>query len=418
MAILRVLSSDIRSPMAVAACRNPRDPGFPSTRHDRTISRHVRDEDEGDHSAMTGRRDGWWLLITIALAVALFGTVTALLLSLDRTTSVSESIRTGGLVSAAVVALYALWLNDRRRRVEESRHDLERRSNEQARERVADERFARAVELLGHDADQVRVGAVHALAGLARSRPSYVQTVLDVICSYLRRPFDHPGYAHNRTGARPQWEAADERDADQERQVRLAAQRVISELLLDRRQEGDKLPDLDLTGALLDYLDLSGKAIGRLVLRDAQLYGTTRLTRTEITGEAWFTRAVSYGRLECDNVVFRDRSNFPHLIAHDRVSFEGAHFQQGAVFLSSEFHGPVTLAGSVFDKSVDLRRTVFRGDLDLRCTLPNPVRPGTGGMTVAPGCDVHLPDGWVVRNDGRIDLNGAPEIQPRRTEIK
>jgi hypothetical protein len=367
---------------------------------------------------MMGRRDGWWLLITIGLAVALFGTVTALLLSLDWTTSVSESIRTGGLVSAAVVALYALWLNDRRRRIEESRHDLERRSNEQAREQVADERFARAVELLGHEADQVRVGAVHALAGLARSRPSYVQTVLDVICSYLRRPCDHPDYVHNRTGARPQWEAADERDADQERQVRLAAQRVISELLLDHRQDGDKLPDLDLTGALLDYLDLSGKAIGRLVLRDAQLYGTTRLARTEINGEAWFTRAVSYGQLECDNVVFRGRSNFPHLIAHDRVSFEAAHFQQGAVFLSSEFHGPVTLAGSVFDKSVDLRRAVFRGDLNLRCTLPSPVRPGTGGMTVAPGCDVHLPDGWVVCNDGRIDLNGAPEIQPRRTEIK
>ena len=367
---------------------------------------------------MTGRRDGWWLLITILLAVALFGTVTALLLTLDRTTSVSESIRTGGLVSAAIVALYALWLNDRRRRVEESRHDLERHSNEQAQERVADERFARAVELLGHEADQVRVGAVHALAGLARSRSSYVQTVLDVICSYLRRPFDHPDYVHNRIGAHAQWDAADERDADQERQVRLAAQRVLSELLLDRCQEGDKLPDLDLTGALLDYLDLSGKAIGRLVLRDAQLHGTTRLARTEINGEAWLTRAVSYGRLECDNVVFRGRSNFHHLIAHDRVSLEGAHFQQGAVFLSSEFHGPVTLAGSAFDKSVDLRRTMFRSDLDLRCTLPNPVRPGTGGMTVAPDCDVALPDGWVVRNDGRIDLNGAPEIEPRRTEIK
>lgn len=367
---------------------------------------------------MTDRRDGWWLLITIALAVALFGTVTALLLSLDRTTSASESIRTGGLVSAAVVALYALWLNDRRRKVEESRHDLERRSNEQARERVADERFARAVELLGHEADQVRVGAVHALAGLARSRPSYVQTVLDVICSYLRRPFDHPDYSHNRTGAHARWEAADERDANQEKQVRLAAQRVISELLPDRRQDGGKLPDLDLTGALLDYLDLSSKAIGRLVLRDAQLHGTTRLTATEINGEVWLTRAVSYGRLECDNAVFRGRSNFPHLIARDRVSFEGAHFQQGAVFLSSEFHGPVTLAGSVFDKSVDLRRTVFRGDLDLRCTLPSPVRPGTGGMTVAPGRGVALPDGWVVRHDGRIDLDGASEIQPRPTEVK
>jgi hypothetical protein len=277
---------------------------------------------------------------------------------------------------------------------------------------VADERFARAVELLGHDADQVRVGAVHALAGLARSRPSYLQTVLDVICSYLRRPFDHPDYVQNRTGERPRWEPVDERDADRERQVRLAAQRVIGELLLNRRQEDGKLPDLDLTGALLDYIDLSGTAIGRLVLRDAQLHGTTRLNTTEITGEAWLTRAVSYGRLECDNVVFRGRSNFPHLIAHDRVSFEGAHFQHGAVFLSSKFYGPVTLAGSTFDKSVDLRRTVFRGDLDLRCQLPSPVRPGTAGMTVDSGRDVHLPDGWTVHNDGRIGRNVAPEAQP------
>ena len=349
-------------------------------------------------------RRGWWLVITMLLAGALFGTVTALLLLLDRTASVSESIRTGGLASAAVVALYALWLSDRRRRVEESHHELERRSGEQDRERVADERFARAVELLGHEADQVRVGAVHVLAGLARSRSSYVQTVLDVICSYLRRPFDHPDYVQNRTGARPQWEPADERDADRERQVRLAAQRVLTELLLECRQEDGELPDLDLTGALLDYLDLSGTVIGRLLLRDAQLHGTTRLSKTEIDGEAWFTRAVSYGRLECDHMVFRDRSNFPHLVAYDRVSFAGAHFQHGAVFLSAEFSGPVTLAGSTFDKSVDLRHAVFHGDLDLRCQLPSPVRPGTGGMTVDPGRDVRLPDGWTVRNDGRISL--------------
>lgn len=387
------------------------------TRHDQADPHEARTK--GDPSTMRERWDGWWLVITLLLAVGLFGAVTAVLLSLDRTTSVSESIRTGGLVSAAVVALYALWLNDCRRRVEESRHDLERRSNEQDRERVADERFARAVELLGHEADQVRVGAVHALAGLARSRSSYVQTVLDVICSYLRRPFDHPDYVRNRTGERAHWEPADERDADRERQVRLAAQRVISELLLDRCQDGGKLPDLDLTGALLDYIDLSGTAIGQLVLRDAQLHGTTRLSRTEINGEAWFTRAVSYGRLDCDNVVFRDRSNFPHLIAHDRVSFEGAHFQYGAVFLSSEFYGPVTLAGSTFDKAVDLRRTVFRSDLDLRCQLPSPVRPGTGGMTVDPGRDVHLPAGWTVHIDGRIGRNDAPEPNrdgPRSTD--
>jgi hypothetical protein len=366
----------------------------------------------GELGEVRGSRDGWWLVITMLLAVVVFGAVTALLVSLDPTTSRSEAIQTGGLASAAVVALYALWLNDRKQRVEESRHELERRSNEHDRARVADERFARAVELLGHEADQVRVGALYELAGLARSWPSYSQTVLDVICSYLRRPFDHPDYVKSRTGERPRWERADEQDADRERQVRLAAQRVISELVPDCHQEPHTLPDLDFTGALMDYIDLSGKAIGQLVLRDAQLHGATRFSATEINGDVWFTRAVSYGRLDCDNAVFRGRSNFPHLTAHDRVSFEGAHFQQGAVFLSAEFHGPVTLAASTFDKSVDLRRTVFRSDLDLRCQLPRPVRPGTGGMTVNISSEVRLPDGWTVHNDGRIGRIGGPETQP------
>ncbi|MGH3671156.1 MAG: hypothetical protein ACRDSH_11045, partial [Pseudonocardiaceae bacterium] len=195
---------------------------------------------KGEPGAVRRSRDGSWLGTTILLAVALLIGVTAALLTLDPATSKSDAVRTGGLASAAVVALYALWLNDRRRKVEESRHELERRSNEQDRERVADERFARAVELLGHEADQVRVGALHALAGLARSRPSYTQTVLDVVCSYLRRPIDHPDYARGATGRQPAWEQAAVRDADRERQVRLAAQRVIGELVPDRGQGVDR----------------------------------------------------------------------------------------------------------------------------------------------------------------------------------
>lgn len=349
--------------------------------------------------------DGWWLLITMLVAVTLFGAVTALLLALDPKTSGSEAVRTGGLTSAAVVALYALWLNDRRRKVEESRHELERSSHEQDRARVADERFARAVELLGHEADQVRVGALHALAGLARSRPSYAQTVLDVICSYLRRPFEHPDYAQDQPDIHASWTPSDKQDADRERQVRLTAQRVIGELVPDRQQKSDPLLDLDLTGAVLDYINLSGKALGKLVLRDARLHGTSRFSTTEISGDAWFTRAVAHGRLECDGAIFYGGGNFPHLIAHGRVSFEGAHFRQGAVFLSSEFYGPVTLAGSTFDKAVDLRRAVFRGDLDFRGRLPWPVRPGTGGMMVDTSRDVRLPEGWTVRDDGRISCS-------------
>lgn len=349
-------------------------------------------------------RDGWrgWVLgVTVGLAVVLFGTVIVVLLVFDPRATGSDAVRTGGLVAGGIIALYALWLNDRRRRVEESRHELERSTNEQDRERIADERFARAVELLGHDADQVRVGALHALTGLARSRPSSTQSVLDVLCSYLRRPFDHPEYAQVRTEEkRPQWTAEEERDADRERQVRRAAQRLIGDLVPSRGHQ-DGGPDLDLTAAVLDYLDLSGKAVGRLQLRDAALYGTTRLGSADINGEASFTRTSCYGRVDCTGTVFRGQSNFYHLAAHGRVTFERAHFHQGAVFLAAKFRGPVSLRRCTFEKSVDMRHTVFRDDLDLRATLCSDLR--AGGMKVSVTKVVRPPEGWAVQpgDDGQ-----------------
>jgi hypothetical protein len=49
--------------------------------------------------------------------------------------------------------------------------------------------FLVSAAMLGHDADQVRVELMHALAGLARTRPDvYAQTVLDVLCACLRLP--------------------------------------------------------------------------------------------------------------------------------------------------------------------------------------------------------------------------------------
>jgi hypothetical protein len=82
------------------------------------------------------------LLATSVLAAILVAAcTTVVLLLVEPTASKGEAIKTGGLTGGAVVALYALWLNDRRRRTEEARHELES-------EKVADERFARSVELL------------------------------------------------------------------------------------------------------------------------------------------------------------------------------------------------------------------------------------------------------------------------------
>ncbi|MFD9466789.1 hypothetical protein [Streptomyces sp. NPDC060027] len=57
--------------------------------------------------------------------------------------------------------------------------------------RLHTERFSQAVDKLGSDSPAVRLGGVHALAGLADDAPDdgLRQTCIDVLCAYLQLPF-------------------------------------------------------------------------------------------------------------------------------------------------------------------------------------------------------------------------------------
>lgn len=288
------------------------------------------------------------LVATMLLA---FGALTAVTGWLLPEASRADALKTGGLAAGSVVALYALWLNDRRRRVDEERqlleHDRQALENARAdheRERAADERFLRAVELLGHDTDQVRVGALHALAGLARGRPSYTQDVLDVICSYLRRPFDHPEYQKARKEAMD----PDVATADRWRVVRLTAQRLLADLLPKVGTEDAQAYDLDLTGATLEYCDLSHRVIGQLRARALKLYESNTLHHCDIRGPAWFTMTESWGRLRLHDMTFHDRAWFRGLKAHGPATFTNTTFADDVSFKDTEFAEGVDLTDTTF----------------------------------------------------------------------
>lgn len=343
------------------------------------------------------------LVATMMLAAGALAGVSGWLLT-DPAVTRAEALKTGGLAAGSVVALYALWLNDRRRRVDEDRQQLEHERQvlesaraEHDRERAADERFLRAVELLGNDADQVRVGALHALAGIARGRPEYTQDVLDVICSYLRRPFDHPDYARARDELREGWDTDVEalREADRWRQVRLTAQRLIADLLPEVGDPDAERYDLDLHGATLEYCDLSGRVIGQLRARSLRLYGSNAFHHCEIHGPAWFTGGESWGRLFMQDTVFHERSWFSRFRAHAWVDFTGTVFHGDTKFAGGVYRGPVSFAGARFAHNVDFEGTAFHDGLDLRVE-GGELTGQTYGMTVSLEHVHHLPAGWHV----------------------
>ncbi|WP_139190741.1 pentapeptide repeat-containing protein [Actinokineospora iranica] len=250
------------------------------------------------------------LLGTLVVAIGVTAGIALWVLRADARAGMSEAVKTGGLAGAAVVALYGVWLNDRRRRVEEDRQHVEEERLRADGARISHERFGRAIELLGNDADQVRVGAMHALVGLARSTPEYTQTVIDVLCAYLRRPYFHSAYeneAHDpdrNDYAQPLLRRLTEDEAadDREHQVRLTAHRMLKELLPPVGAE--RTYDLDLTGASLEYFNLEDRAVGTVLARRATFYGITRLAGAEFTGNALFTGAVFRGRVDMRRTRF------------------------------------------------------------------------------------------------------------------
>ncbi|WP_328447270.1 hypothetical protein [Amycolatopsis sp. NBC_00438] len=250
------------------------------------------------------------LVAAFLFSAVIFAGVLVWLLA-DRGTSRGDALKTAGLAGGAVAALYGLWLNDRRRRTEEDRHELERG-------RISDERFAKAVELLGHQADQVRVGAMHALAGLARTRPDvYAQTVLDVLCAYLRLPFAHEDFGDV---------VEDSAAAERERQVRRTAQQLVQTLLADVDEPDGPAYALDLSGARLERFTLAHKRIAWLGGQQMKIFTGARFVDTSFESSAFFTGAEMHGPVEFVRTKFGSGTGFRGFTVHDEVTFDGVEF--------------------------------------------------------------------------------------------
>ena len=110
---------------------------------------------------------------------------------------VTAAIIAAGVGVLTVIATVAVQISGRRatsqdtqEALEEQRKQLDRTLAEQ-RTRTLNERFAAAAGQLGSDKPPaVRLAGVYAMAGLADDWPENRQTCVDVLCGYLRMPYE------------------------------------------------------------------------------------------------------------------------------------------------------------------------------------------------------------------------------------
>ncbi|SDM35616.1 hypothetical protein SAMN04488074_12084 [Lentzea albidocapillata subsp. violacea] len=338
-----------------------------------------------------------------ALPAAFFTALTALLAVMlwlrmtEVTINRSEALKAGGLASGAIVALYALWLNDRRRKVEESRRDTEEERRiiehkrqevesakaEHDRERVANEHFARAVELLGNDADQVRVGALHALSHLATTRSEYRQTVADIICAYLRRPM--PTASHLLAPA----EAEKQRgQISRERHVRATAERLLGQLTKESKS-ADTYLDLDLTDAVLQEFTLEECLIGGLIANGATFEKPASFL------DSTFKSPVYLNGCKFENDLSISTCLFEHVLLMINTTIA-----KSLAISSVTFEWPTTLSHTQVGKSIRMHNVQFSRTLDLMLNSPVPdIEMTACSVSGGENPSVHPPDGYYAEVD-------------------
>jgi uncharacterized protein YjbI with pentapeptide repeats/uncharacterized membrane-anchored protein YhcB (DUF1043 family) len=196
------------------------------------------------------------------------------------------------------------------------------------RTRTLNERFAAAAGQLGSDKPAaVRLAGVYAIAGLADDWEENRQTCVDVLCGYLRMPYEpDPGGG-----------AAAEKQLDFRagREVRHTAIRVITAHLKDDAAVSWRGLNFDFTGAAFDGGDFARAEFsgGRVSFDGAVFSG----------GEVSFSRAVfSAGEVSFTVARFSDGTvSFTKAeFTGGRVSFYGAEFSGDLVsFSSARFSG-------------------------------------------------------------------------------
>lgn len=304
--------------------------------------------------------------VVLATALTALGcTVLAIALQLDvRPDSDMKALLTAGIVAGGVVtAVFALWLNHRRYRIEQSRQeveqgrvdldrerhrlDQERFALERAKERREDavvvvEGVARAVESFGDQEPRVRAAALHRLAGLAAHRPDRSQEVVDLVGLYLRH--------------------AEETDT-----VVDEAQRVLLGVVQRANRAQPAVLDLevDLTGARLRGFTFGHVTVRALLLTGVRAAGTTALHRLHLA-EGDFGELVAH-RLDLDRAVFDGELRLSDSRLH-RLSARGATLGGKLLMEGAEVAYDVVLADSSVAGDADFGRARF-GSMNCNSTI-------------------------------------------------
>ena len=263
-----------------------------------------------------------------------------------------EAIKTAGTIVVGTGGAVALLLAARRQRTAEialkqkdldqlavaRTHALQERMAEDARldaaERRLTELYTRAVDQLGSDKLPVQLGGLYALERLGQGNVDQRQTIVNVLCAYLRMFTDA---------------AADVDTARQPRQrVREAAGAVLATHLRPDRAFWQDI-DLDLSGASLLGVDLGNCRVRSANFKAATFVGDARFTGAVFAGDVTFAATTFTGAADFAGTRFDGPAVFESAVFSGDVTFAAATLSGGPRFDGVTFAANATFEDTTFD---------------------------------------------------------------------
>jgi hypothetical protein len=173
-----------------------------------------------------------------------------------------------GLFAAGALIFTALNFNLLRRNAEQA-DQWQRRTHELTEQGQVTDRYTKAVEQLGSDKLDVRIGAIYALERVARDSARDHPTVIEVLTAFIREHSREP------------WPPSDPGGEERERSTRPDVQAAVT--VVGRRDRERDIRPIDFCGAYLTRADLSNAYLTGANLGGAYLTGAN-LTSVHLTG--------------------------------------------------------------------------------------------------------------------------------------
>lgn len=236
------------------------------------------------------------------------------------------------------------------------------------------ERFGAAAAQLGATDVAVRIAGVYAMAGAAdESEGLRRQQCIDVLCGYLRLPYDAEHGASGRTKfvvKAPRVEHGRVRGETEEHieyrqndsEVRKTIVRVIADRLRPEAEYSWSASDFDFRTAHLEDADLSRAAFsGAARFAETTFTGAATFEGATFTRSAIFEDATFTGFTTFDEATFTSAANFSKATFTRVVSFDGVTFNGDAIFDKVAFTSSATFNKATFTADATFEGSTFTG---------------------------------------------------------